>query len=464
MNMKKWSGAIVLGLVIILGACSNTETDIAETANSEGVTETGEVGVETPAAEPDNTTIVPDVDGDELDEPAALDIAASIAAIETSGAEFVADAQPFIQQFTPLSEGTHRLLSIGTEISFTTTEPLTIQPNGIGFAVISDPISTGPDDQDIVFIRASEFSDPTQPFVPREEQEPWPSNDFIGWLDNLPDGVITSDPIATSIGGLDATFAEIELGDIECGYAPGTCIGFAENNNVDVKALSPGSQYRVWVVDQLDEDPLVIIVGIQDPSAAAWFERADEVLQTVAFGEIAPNPIFQTRTEPTEIAALGGIEVTFPDERTFGERWRGRGFWVTPFDDFAGQADLVGAPRRVSGEAVAETDELVSVLEEFEVELTEVEPALVGGIDARVFEYTSSNPMTLVLRTSELEGTSPDLGWFPGRAGRLWVVEHPDRGLQMISAKAFENPEEQLPVAQAWAEELIASLNYVDPS
>ena len=121
--MKKWSGAIVLGLVIILGACSNAETDIAETANSEGVTETGEVGVETPAAEPDNTTIVPDLDGDELDEPAALDIAASIAAIETSGAEFVADAQPFIQQFTPLSEGTHRLLSIGTCLLYTSPSP-----------------------------------------------------------------------------------------------------------------------------------------------------------------------------------------------------------------------------------------------------------------------------------------------------------------------------------------------------
>ena len=48
------------------------------------------------------------------------------------------------------------------------------------------------------------------------------------------------------------------------------------------------------------------------------------------------------------------------------------------------------------------------------------------------------------------------------QAGRLWAIDHPERGLMMITANSQANPTENLPEAQAWAEELLSSITFVD--
>ena len=454
--MKNLSGAGALALAVLLGACSSGEDGTTSDA-----TETAAEVEETTTTAPDTTTTeTPDTAAaDEVEAETPTEVASRV---EFLGAEFVTDGEPLIRQFSPVPVGDYWIPTLGTEISFSTSQDLFVQPNGIGFGVLTDINSAGPDDRDIVFIRVSAFSDPTQPNLPREEQEFWPNDNIAGWLDNLDEGVVISDPVATSIGGLDATFFELELGEIECGYAPGTCVGFALNNGVNEKPLTPGSQYRIWVVDQQDEDPLAIIVGIQDPADVAWFEQAEDALSTLAFGEVQAAPLYQTTTEPTEIPALGGIEVTFPDERTIGEGWAGRGYLVAVFNEFQSQIDIVDQPRRPDGEVIATADEVVSVLEESVLELTEVEPATVSGVDARVFDYTSADAQAVILTTSELDVLELGVGWQAGVAGRLWVIDHPERGPQFVSAKAFNAPEDTLPAAQTWIEELIASLTYVD--
>jgi hypothetical protein len=53
--------------------------------------------------------------------------------------------------------------------------------------VLSDPFSEGPGDRDMVLVRLSALVDS------ETRRADWPADDFAGWLDNLPDGVATSD-------------------------------------------------------------------------------------------------------------------------------------------------------------------------------------------------------------------------------------------------------------------------------
>ena len=379
------------------------------------------------------------------------------------GAEFDEDAEVLLAEFAAVEEGVHRILTLGTEISLTTSEPLRSQFNGVGAFVLTDPGSTEPPDRDIFFLRVSEFSDPTQLSLPRDEQVAWPKEDFVGWLANLPEELVATEAEEVMIGGADALFVELSIGDTECGYAPGACLGFAENESDIFLALAAGARYRVWYVPQGNEDPLVIAAGIDDDADAEWFGRAEQILSTLAFGETAPNPLFATGTDAVNVSTFGGARLTFPRSIAFGELWVDRGLWVAPLDeDFRSQIDFLNTPLSRDGERIGDLDELISMLDR-PLELTEVESANVGGIEARVFDYTVDTDVIL-LRAHEFDVRDPQtLGWRTGRAGRIWVIDHPERGVQMIGVKVVDaGAEELLAEAISFTNEVLSNFEYVE--
>jgi hypothetical protein len=71
---------------------------------------------------------------------------------------------------------------------------------------------------------------------------------------------------------------------------------------------------------------------------------------------------------------------------------------------------------------------------------------------------TNANVGAILLRFSSLDVAEDYLGWDAPAAGRLWLIEHPERGLMMINAKAFENVDELLPVVTRLGEALVESL------
>lgn len=465
MRQRLRGGVGALGvMLLLLAACGNSEPS----ATAGGAADE-ETTVEDSAV---NTTNAPD-DPAESDSTAEesdgliteKDPAAPIAA----DAVYDPSAEPIMTLFSAFEPGTYRTGAHGTPMSFTTAEALSTQSNRDGAFVLTDVSSRAPDDRDLVFIRVGAFSDPAAPNAPMEEQTVWPNDDFLGWLDNLHEGVIATGPVETTVNGLAAIRVDLELSDdIECGWLPGLCVGFVENNGQDIKALNKGASYRVWVVDQGTEDPLAIVAGIANDDDAPWFQRADAVMDTLAFGDIAPNPVQQLAAGPNSLNVLGNVDVDLPDdisELTNGRsrvvhRWTGRLFSLIPITGQPAAIYFAERPHDLDGNPLATTGDVVSELRAGGAEVTELESATIDGVDARVFDVTSADVGAILLRFSPLDTNEEFLGWDAPAAGRIWLIEHPDRGLKMISTHAFENVDDLLPQVNELGEAVVESLTF----
>ncbi|MDW3179978.1 MAG: hypothetical protein R8J94_21495 [Acidimicrobiia bacterium] len=471
-NRWNWLGAFGF-VVLLLAGCAGSDATAAAGAGDDVVVDDGsstdQSAVETtavPIVEPtDAATTEATVEEDDVAvvlrdplEPIAADAA------------FDAAANPMLEWFEPFEAGTYRTGALGTSVSFTTTEVLNTQVNGGGMFVISDVASRAPDDRDLVFIRVAAFSDPASPNTSVLEQTPWPNDDFLGWLENLHDGVIATEPVETTVNGLAAIRVDLELSDeIECGFFPGSCVGLLYNLQ-DLKALNKGASYRVWIIEQGAEDPLAIVDGIARDEDAPWYERSDAIMDTLAFGEIAPNPVQPLTSGPNQLAALGGIEVGLPDnvaELTNGRarlinQWSGRGFHRLQVTDEPGAVYFADRPHDNDGNPLTSSDDVVTELAAAGIELTELETSTVGGVETRVFDVASTDVGAIPIRFSPLDAAVDYLGWDTPAAGRMWLIEHPDRGLMMISTHAFENVDVMLPVVNELGEAIVGSLTFLD--
>lgn len=464
--LNSWLAAFGVVALLISG-CGGSDDGTASASDV--------VAEETVASEADTVATVETTEegadggltGDDVAEAAAeqRDPAAPIAA----DAAYRADATPLLTWFSPFEPGNHRTGALGTPLSFVSSESLNTQLNGDGMFVISDISSRAPDDRDLVFIRVGAFSDPEAPNTPIETQTPWPNDDLLGWLENLTDDIIATDPIDTNVNGLAAVRVDLRISDeVECGWMPGHCVGFITNNGHDIKGLNKGASYRVWIVEQGEEDPLAIVDGIARDEDAAWHLRSDAVLETIGFGDIAPNPVQWLDPGPTSLDAFGGVEVTLPDDIAeltnqrprFVHRWNGRGLGVIPITDQPAVIYFADRPHDVDGRPLSTADELVSELVSAGMEVVELEATTVDGVDTRVFDVAGTDVGAIVLRFSPLDVEVENFGWDTPVEGRIWLIEHPDRGLLMVSTHAFDDVDEVLPGANELAGAIISSMSF----
>ncbi len=371
-------------------------------------------------------------------------------------ATFTADATLLRQEFSPVEPGTYRVDTLGTPFSFTTSEGRFVQPNSAAVFVLSHSANNGPGDRDIVSMRLSALWNPAQPSMhPDEFDGGWPADDFDGWIDNLSDGVTASNREATTLGGLDAVRVDLEADRASCSPDPEFCAILGTNHLNSIKVLQAGVKYRVWVVDQDGEDPLAIVVGILNESSLDWFDTADEILATLAFGDVGPNPISSTPAGTAELPLLGGMRVELLAETVVVQGFPSFGF--IPLDDEPADTEFVTNPRDLDGNALETADDLVGVLIDGGTNVTEVDSTLVGGIEARVFEVSGSGRAPLLFRNAE-----DARGWFAPPLGQLWLLEHPERGLLMINAESFDGDETVLQQVVEYAEQILGSLEFID--
>ena len=191
---------------------------------------------------------------------------------------------PVTTGFGSLAAGTYLLDTFEAPIVFTAENSVFfVQENSSGFFAMSAPNSRDPDDRDMVIIRLNGLSDPTAPNASRADQGGgWAAEDFDGWLDNLNEGIVVTNREATTLGGLPATRADLEVVDIEC-LPGGYCVLFDQAQR---KPLSPGATYRIWVVSEGLDTPIAVIIGTAgDPSDASWQEAFEQVLSTMDIGQ-----------------------------------------------------------------------------------------------------------------------------------------------------------------------------------
>lgn len=184
------------------------------------------------------------------------------------------------RQFNRVSEGTWRVESLGTPFDVTIDGDWWVQPNEPGWTVFSHPDSVRPGDRDVVFIRPTTLSDPTDPSA---TGEPWPADDIEGWLEAIIDGVVVTEPVDAEVGGAVGIVFEVQL-------AGSREVAFLANADVSNKAFYAGQRYIVYWLDQGEHEPIAIIVGAGTAAFDEWAPTAESLVANVAFDQPAPHP------------------------------------------------------------------------------------------------------------------------------------------------------------------------------
>ena len=55
-------------------------------------------------------------------------------------------------------------------------------------------------------------------------------------------------------------------------------------------------------------------------------------------------------------------------------------------------------------------------------------------------------------------------GWWSPEAARLWLIDHPERGLLMVAAEAFGDADVSLAAITPWTEQLLETMKFVSAS
>ena len=437
-NWKRSLRTSVGGLALLLAACgSGGDSDAASAAEATTAAPTTAAPTTTAA----ETSTVAVTEEEPTEEETESDSAMP--------ATFDADATPLTVEFQFVDEGTYRVDAIGTPLSFVVDQPLYVQPNADGMFVLSHPNSQQPDDRDIVFLRVSDVADPTQPAAAVDVQTAWPADDIEGWLDAVGDEIVVSNRTATMVGGREALQFDLQLADdAECGESF-FCVGFITNREVNGKALELRSVYRVLWIDEGDESPIAIVVGVRNESELGWFDNAESILDSLAFGETAPNPIpaegeLWTLGLPSsvpagvvELPALGGIRFELAEEQFIFQNKDEHHF--VALGEVPADSELLLIDRNGDGDPISTADEAVAELTDSGVELTELESITVAGFPTRVFDLTTESfpdgPTFTPVR-----GELGQTGWSAPTDGRIWLFES-DRGLALITAETFDSTE-----------------------
>lgn len=360
--------------------------------------------------------------------------------------------------------GTYQIDTLGTRFTFTVEETRGLLVNENDVVLITDFLSRNADDRTIVFRRTPLLPDPAAPTDVFDRRTGWPADDLLGWLEAASDNVAATGPMSTTIGGRDALFVEL---DFPCRGA--NCVANLPIEVPELPMFTPGSRYRLWVVDQGDEDPIVVMVAIDDEGETAWLDEADEILATVEFGEVEPNPVRRFPAGSIALDAFDGISLQLPEEVVVVEPFAGFARIFPPGVGvdlqqrvglgWGGDIEFLTRPLDTGGIEVTTTERLVKLLEDKAVVLTDREAFDIGGVRVQTFDIDSGANPKVVLKLRPVDLVRSEFGWESPRLGHIWAIEHPERGLLVVSAEPELATGEAL---RPWAERLLRSLEFVE--
>lgn len=373
-------------------------------------------------------------------------------------ATFDASASLIDGEDLTLDPGTYRFDTLGTPFSLTLDESFQVWVNERGLVVLGDPRSRGTDDRELAFVRVSSLADPSQPVGSLDPVgQTWPADDFSGWLDALGDHIVVTSESETTLAGAPAVAAQLELGSNDCAEGSLECVLLGVSHAAMRRHLNPNGTYRVWIVEQESEDPLMVIASIDHEAEREWFETADAVLASLALGPTAPSPILGASGTSAELPFLGGIQVDLPaDSYAMVDP---SGFGVVPVDGWEAISSFLANPQGLDGSSLTTVDDIVGALVNKGMEATELEPMLIDGFDSRVVDLVGG-ALEPALLSPDGNGTA----WLAPRKMRLWLIDHPERGVLVIGAEAGENVDFAFPAVLAQTEAMIDTLRFVESS
>lgn len=321
MNQTKRMTRLALAAFVVFAGCSSSSSeDVAQVAQAVAEANTGA----------DN----------EIDEPT-----------EAAEPEFIPDATPLDDSVAPLSAGTYRIDSLSTPFSLTLPEDGFVERNADGKFIVTTSINTGRADDGLQFIRAARLPDPIDTLAYFEAiDEGWDPQDFAGWLDAMPSTITISNRIETTVGGFPAIrFDATQLPPPTCTFGV-ICGTFGSAGPWSAAIMTEGAEYRVWFVDLGDTDPVVIAAGISNEESV-WFDTAEQIVNTIGFGEVQPNAIRIVDEGSIDLDVFDGIRVSSAESFWVNES-SGAPPEIADIDWTFGVAEFLTRPNDASGSPI----------------------------------------------------------------------------------------------------------------
>lgn len=365
-------------------------------------------------------------------------------------------AEPVTSSNTTFGPGRYRIDTLGTAFTFSVAEEqLGVLANEDGVVSITSLTSLTADDGTITLRRTNLLPHPATPTARVDEGSTWPATDVAGWLDRTTDVVTAGGAVQTTLGGLPATLVELEFA-----CDGGTCRAGDLLGDPGLPIFTPGSTYRLWVVDQGDQDPIVVTVAADANTTSTWFDTAATILGSLHFGAIEPNPVRRAAVGPVDIDAFDGMRVVIPEGTTVIQPYEG--FARIAPQSLGGDVEFLTRPLDVNGVEIASAQRMLEVLSDEAVGLTELDRTEIGGRPALVFRVDSGPFPNIVAKTRPEDLVRDEFGWESPRLGHLWLIDTADRGLLVVSAEALDGPGAVEPLF-VWTQELLASLELLEP-
>ena len=399
-------------------------------------------------------------EGNTADGEAPEEQAPTLEDTEQPSAEFVAAASLIDQESGPLEPGTWRVDTLDTPFTLSTTEDLFVFANDNSFLALATPTSTGPGDRDLSFIRPARLPDPFNPEYNLVPTRGWDVQDLDGWLDAMPAGVDVNNRTDITVGGFPAIrFDAIVNDDAQDCFPNQPCATFGDVAPWNVIIAEPNIEYRAWLVDLGEVEPLVIVTGF-DAADSEWLDVAGEIVNTIGFGDLGPNSIRVAEAGTFELDVHDGITLTSDVPFVFNSDWGGSSA-LAQLSWRVRDVEFLTRPNGIDGNPIASSDNLITYLEEQGFPVTELDGTTVDGVETRVLEVGADRFLDALSRTSDTS-----VNFAPSPRARWWVTDHPDRGLLVTTAELWDSTgsEEQFEEVVAWGELLVSSLEFVEES
>ncbi len=445
--MKKTTGrASILAVVLLIAASCGSAVGEA-TAASEGVTT--EETAPSDNAEETATEV----------EPVADETDVAGAPTEFVEAEFVPDAPPLVDESGQLDLGsTWRIDTLDTPFTFSVPEELVVIGNDNGLLIVASSSTAGQGDRGIQFLRPARITDPADPDYNLSPTQGWDPRDIEGWIDAMPIGLTIQNRTETSIGGFPTVQFDGTLTEDAPECRPNfRCTSFGDNGPWSGIEIISNVHYRFWAIDLGSSDP-VLIVAAHRGADEDWFDTVDQLLSTLAFGDIAPNAISIEDPGTFEFDVHDGIRLTSTRPFLLNSDWSGS-VALTDLSWWFRDVEFMTRPNGLDGNPIGNSDNLVTYLEENNFAVTELDGTVLGGFDTRVFQVGSSRFLDAFSRTEDT-----GISFAPSPRALWWVIDHPDRGLLINTAEHWDpkSEPELFDEVAAWGEELFATIEFIE--
>ncbi len=227
---------------------------------------------------------------------------------------------------------------IGTPVTLDLDRDWEVASTSPGVFVMEDPERSSPEAEVILVMRVDSFAGSDNvdalPNGPSYTGDP---NDIDAWVDATGGGVIVEASDNRTISDASAEVRDLKLDESGSGGLPDGCgpgpddrcffVAATRTETVPFFIVRTGEYYRMWLIDQGDEEPILVSAHAPADDPEWLDDRAEALVAGLTLGDPAPHPVAPIEGNAWEAGhpsvvpageatfpAMGGVTMTLPEE------------------------------------------------------------------------------------------------------------------------------------------------------